>query len=483
MKKQFFSKRIFAMLLTLCFVFCIAGCKGGVTESGTSDIIYYIDEENNNVSGGGNGDANTDNTQGSTSGNNSNTAGNNSNTVSNNSGQNIGSSASADKSGKKEISMLTWWDFSESEKERKEAWEKKTGYTVKLVKTTQGLYSTKLASLVMAGNSPDLAAMSASSFPNFINKNLVIPINDYIDVKDKKLALDSMNATKYNGKYYGMDLKGSQFTQMFVIYYNKTMMESWGVEKTPTQLWNEGNWNWETFLELAQYMTGTKGGKSVTGFSVAAGSFWEYWSVSAGTSLVGYNASNSKFINNFSNSTVIKGWEFANDLLYTYKCAIPQRNLTDGNVAMTGGGQWYMWAGDYYDKNMTDEWSVVPWPSPKGQKATIPAQSQIWCLCKGGNNPKKSVEFLYYWLDLSNSKKKIYASEELKKVHEKLWDMDKSYTFAKGPISYSDVNAYDSLMKKLYTGGKSAITTTLNSNSSALDANLKLIEKDKVTLK
>jgi hypothetical protein len=37
-------------------------------------------------------------------------------------------------------------------------------------------------------------------------------------------------------------------------------------------------------------------------------------------------------------------------------------------------------------------------------------------------------------------------------------------------------------MKQLYTGGKSAITTTLDSNSSSLNANIQLMEKDKVKL-
>lgn len=468
-------KQMLALALVLCFVLSIAGCSNpGGSSSEYTYYSYYEEEDAEAVNGGGGESSSKDEGQGNTGTGNSGSTGN--------SGNGGTTSSQGGSKKKNQVTMLTWWDFSETEKERKEAWEKKTGTTVKLVKTTQGLYSTKLASLVMADNAPDLAAMSSQAFPSFINKSLIVPINDYINVNDSKLAINEMNAAKYNGKYYGMDIKGSQFTQMFVIYYNKTLMESWGVEKNPTDLWNEGNWNWDTFLELAQYMTGTKGGKSVTGFSVAAGSFWEYWSVAAGASMVGYDPATSKFKNNYSNATVIKGWEFANDLLYTYKCAKEQGNLTDGNVAMTGGGQWYMWKGDIYDEKMTDEWSVVPMPSPKGQEATLPAQINLWCLCNGGANPEKAVDFLYYWLDPSNSKKEVYASDEIGKIHQKLWNMKKSFTWAKGPISYSDVNAYDSLMKKLYQGGKSAITTTLNSNSAALDANLKLIEQDKVSL-
>ena len=55
----------------------------------------------------------------------------------------------------------------------------------------------------------------------------------------------------YKGDSYGVNYPWSGNT---VFYYNKTMFEEYGV-KTPTEYYMEGNWNWDTCLEIAQKCT------------------------------------------------------------------------------------------------------------------------------------------------------------------------------------------------------------------------------------
>lgn len=472
-------KRSCLLLSALCIALCSAGCGKTVGEGSVYTSTYYEDDVtaavgSNDKSENSGGNAVTDSSsQASSSSKKEDTTGTN-------------------KKNSKKISMLLWYTFSDSEQERADAFTKETGIKLSITKTTQGLYQTKLASMVMANNAPDLAAMSSSNFPTFILKDLIQPVDGYIDASDSGWDLEMMNALKWNGKYYGLSVKGSQMEQQFVIYYNKTLFDSWGV-KTPTEYWKSNNWNWDTFRECAINMTGTKGGQTITGFAPAALSYWSYFAVSAGVPMVGYNSQSSAFTNNMTNSTVANAFKFANQLIYTDKCAKTQGGLTDGDLAMMGGGEWYMWKGDELDKNMTDEWSVVPWPSPKGQTSTLPCDSQLWCLGNGSANPEGAVKFIRYWLDLSNGKKEVYAkgnnkskSDEyynLEKIHAKLWNMNKCFTFANGVISYSDVNAYNSLVKNLVSSGANSVDSILASNSSTVDANVQLILKDSVSIK
>lgn len=465
-------------LLAISVAFCYTGCGKTVGEGSTVYYSYYEDDGTGAETG----------TNSTASDKNSDDKDANSQATS----KNESTASKGSNSSSKKISMLLWYTFSDAEKARADAFTKETGIKLSITKTTQGLYQTKLASMVMANNAPDLVAMSANSFPMVILKDLIQPVDGYIDMSDSGWDLEMMNALKWNGKYYGLSVKGSQMEQQFVIYYNKTLFDSWGV-KTPTEYWKSNNWNWDTFRECAINMTGTKGGKTITGFAPAAVNFWEYFSISAGVPMVSYNSSTSSFSNNMTNPTVANAFKFANQLIYTDKCAKTQGDLTSGDLAMMGGGEWYMWKGDKLDKNMTDEWSVVPWPSPKGQTPTLPCDSQLWCLGNGAANPQGAVSFIRYWLDMKNNTKVIYATANNKsksdeyynmsKIHTKLWDMNKCFNFSNGVVSYSDVNAYNNLVKNLVSNGANSVDSTLASNSSTVDANIQLILKDSVNIK
>ena len=55
---------------------------------------------------------------------------------------------------------------------------------------------------------------------------------------------------KYNGNYHVAVTE----TNVAVIYYNKYLFENVGVDD-PMTLYQQGKWNWETFVEVAKKLT------------------------------------------------------------------------------------------------------------------------------------------------------------------------------------------------------------------------------------
>lgn len=367
------------------------------------------------------------------------------------------------------VKVLLWYAPSKDDLNMFANFTKKTGINVKVIQTTYDLYQTKLASLIATGVSPDVACMSCCYFPVYITKRLVQPIAaGNFNLKDPIYDLQQMGLFKWNGTYYGVNLKGSlQCCDMIMMLYNKTMFENNSLE-TPRQLWNSGNWNWSTFLNAAQKLTGTFNGKTVYGYGCNCP---EEWMMSEGTDFVKF--SGSKIINNMSDPKVATAWEWVDDLMNKYKVQIPGTQdislLTSGKVAMYADGEWWMEKSMSVAQQMTDDWDAVPFPSPKGQSYLLATGSKVWCLATGAKNPKGAAYFLRYWLDPNNAPSTIWAHSDMQDMFAAMVKANKYSMFSEGVIGFNTLNDYWSLWGDLENNGSAQVPTYLKKWSPKVD--------------
>ena len=108
-----------------------------------------------------------------------------------------------------------------------------------------------LMAAVAGGHTPDLL-FTYSHFPNIANLGITKPLTEegYAKIAENHgtYYLDVLN---FKGQSHGVMLPTNG---TYVCYYNRTLFDEFGV-KTPKELWLEGNWNWDTFVQTMKDVT------------------------------------------------------------------------------------------------------------------------------------------------------------------------------------------------------------------------------------
>ena len=108
----------------------------------------------------------------------------------------------------------------------------------------------KLAASITADSSPDFFPFEILDFPYGILRNRYNSIDSVVDVNSEKWsgAKELMDQFCLNGKYYcafyDVELNN-------IMYYRTSVIEDAGLQD-PRTLYEENNWTWDTFLEMAR---------------------------------------------------------------------------------------------------------------------------------------------------------------------------------------------------------------------------------------
>ena len=146
-----------------------------------------------------------------------------------------------------------------------------------------GTYFTKLKTELASGNAPDIFWIGAVELADFVNTGKILDIKPLIDA-DPDFNLEDFNQLTIeqltrDGKIYGLPRDISTM----VVYYNADLFEQAGLP-TPKELAEQGNWNWDTFLESAQQLTDASNQQYGVGFGNWWGPGWGYFVNAAGGS-------------------------------------------------------------------------------------------------------------------------------------------------------------------------------------------------------
>ena len=327
--------------------------------------------------------------------------------------------------------------------------------------------------MVMAQNSPDIAAIINEWYPQPITRKLMQPISN---VKGWNFKDDSVYATSlmdqfsHQGENYGVAIKGSVNTTFHVMFFNKNILRQCDVKQDPYTLWKAGNWNWDTCLQIAQQCTKPNNGQygmTITGHYA--------WMLSAGQDFVKSTKAGLK--NNIKSAGVLDAWNYNWDLIYTHKVVdtsyTGQIPFYQGKAAMLGAGSYMMQANtssNYVPQNMAEgSWGVVPFPSPAGMTVSA-CEGTVW-------------GFLRYYLDDYNNpivREDFYPNDECWEVMRHMWDQTIQSYNSVGVLTYGgEHNAYTiqySLIDEADT--KAKLKSNLDTWYSVLHANIAKIENE-----
>ncbi|MBR3300044.1 MAG: extracellular solute-binding protein [Clostridia bacterium] len=300
------------------------------------------------------------------------------------------------------LKRILWYEPSESEKKLVKEFEDRTGATIVDEIVDYQNYNTKIAASIAANDPYDIGYIYGAFFPTQIIAGMYQPINQFIkseyllDKKSKNgianggFDISKMDFYKWNNNYYGFSSYWD--VDMMVMYYRTDLFKEAGL-KTPNEYLKAGNWNQDTFYNLAKQLTNKRTG--VYGYSAGGEntrSYAEFVS-GQGTQIVAYD-SNGVPSQNLGDSKVLAGLNFIK------KLTDPTNPVVDANASFRKGTAAMSIDGLYEapkmmnDKNVPDvvkkNWDIAPIPLAKGnEKGAYPTD---WLKAIGVVNGSKNAE-------------------------------------------------------------------------------------------
>ncbi len=160
------------------------------------------------------------------------------------------------------------------ESEVAQRFEKERGVKVEVVILPPAEYDSKIVSMILGGNPPDVIYSAARNIGAFLSAGIVQPLNPFLD-RDPDFRLQDffptiVNAFTFDGRIYGIP-RGNQPT---VVYVNRTALTDAGLGTPPV------DWQWEgAFLDIARRLTRDVNGDGVPDvYGLHDGGNW-WWGV------------------------------------------------------------------------------------------------------------------------------------------------------------------------------------------------------------
>lgn len=258
-------------------------------------------------------------------------------------------------------------------------------------------YTTKFATLVLSGESPDIGfyRRDQSDFPRYIVNNLVDDLNQYVDLSDSFYdpVRDLLDATVYqDGNYmmpYGLGTGQA-------VFYNSKMFKDAGLE-TPWELYQKDEWTLDKLQEYAIELTevGADGVPTRYGFSFVRpfGIFY-----TQGKSLGSFDAKTGAVINNNKDPDFARAMGYLSDWITKYKCTPNDCEqtvnwLTTGKVAMAFCETW--WGNEAF-VSLAKDGNLGVAPMVRDAECDgyyARGEVRSWWMVKGSKNPGGAIAF------------------------------------------------------------------------------------------
>ena len=292
-------------------------------------------------------------------------------------------------------------------------------------------YSSKLQNMIAAGNPPDIvvAESCTSNFIlNMVKPGLVQPFDPYIDYTVPELAdLEAAyDAGMWNGQHYL-----APYTQrpLYYLIYNPMIFEENGLE-TPWELWERGEWTWDTFREYAQLLNVQDESGSWVSFGTAIPA---YGTLTSTTGVDYVTLGDGTVEINLHDPAIVRAENFINDMLY--KDYIIKINVQDawkgywnrGMLAMQIVASW-TFTGDADIAKAARNGRLGICPLPQAPENNEPGVYNIWgqsggfCLVNGAKNPEGAallIRMLAYCSRYEVPELELTWQDSLDALHEK----------------------------------------------------------------
>lgn len=253
-----------------------------------------------------------------------------------------------------------------------------------------------VSKLIVSDSAPDLVDKQDNTYPHWVSKNYYTALDDYMDLSAPQWAGLEKYINKYtwNGEHYYYPW--SYDVSPFFLIYNRGIFEQEGI-KDPKELYDEGNWNWNTFKDcMVQFMNNDSERTGLYG--AIQTSFVD----TTGTAFIEMGA-DGKLINNMRNASVERAQLFLEDLrkqgiskFFGDYIDVNEEPIIDGKTAFQSMGGWII---TNYARKMANNDSLdiffVPYPQdPNADDYYLNMSTFGYLVPKGSKNIKQACVFI-----------------------------------------------------------------------------------------
>ncbi len=236
--------------------------------------------------------------------------------------------------------------------------------------TTVEQYATTFISMYMADESPEICAFGTPIA--MINKGYFLPLEEIIDFSLPLWEELSSNIESIWYKNHIYSINSSVSRGGSRIFFNKQLFEEAGM-KTPLEYYEEGNWNWDTYRQLAMDMmvdSDADGIPEIYGAFLETGQFL----YSSGVDYISVEKDGT-VINNVMSEAISRAVNIYTEM-YDLPCMYIGNDglkaFNSGSVAMATSGMWTIKA-YMSDLAKSGNLGVVPFPKdPATEEYFIP---------------------------------------------------------------------------------------------------------------
>jgi len=278
----------------------------------------------------------------------------------------------------KTLTIWTFWDLSDTERENIADFEAATGATVNFVnRFSWEMYEPDLIKAIASGEGPDICYFMSEVIPSWVMKGFLIPVSDYIDFGEITipLGLGTKQFYTFNGMLYTVPDFNEGSSKL---YFRRDIFANAGL-KNPYEMWLEGNWTWDSFVRLGQDVK-----QDLTGDGEY--DIWGYYSWQSEQILYSNGANHVQWVNGdplqgLDDPKAIRAleWERALDEQYAIVAPWdpdldPPGMLVAGNIAMMYWGAWLIGDGktEGLRYELGDKLGFAPFPRGPDLPADVP---------------------------------------------------------------------------------------------------------------
>ncbi len=306
----------------------------------------------------------------------------------------------------KKIKWLAWWDIDETQAAA-ELFKSQYGipeegdasygadFANEIFVWTNVAYADrydKLGQLVAAGDSPDIFPFEIGYFPISAYMNMFQPIDGIVDTttEDWSAYRSVMDEFMWDNKNWCAIV---DINPNYVLWYRKTIIDEVGLED-PYELYKNGEWTWDKFLEMAEVFQNSGDSKYVIdGWNVPDG-----FLATTGTPLV--SIEDGKLVHHLNDPAVEKCMTFIEKLAtedYRYPWDLNgystnQRAWFNGDTLFFLDGTWAFESDSWIKYRERYEWAddelwFVPYPrDPDADQYYQAMKQDAYMLCAGAQN-------------------------------------------------------------------------------------------------
>jgi multiple sugar transport system substrate-binding protein len=247
--------------------------------------------------------------------------------------------------------------------------EENPNVTVDLIPAPGDTYKQKLFTQLQGGEAPDVFYVGSEYMSQLVETETIAELTQFLDSSDSYVKADEFaeglwGSARLDGKIYGLPVDSNPL----VFYYNKNVLEEAGIDPNePQKLYEAGEWNWDSFLELTTKL------KDADKYGFVAENWWAHtfsWVWTNGGQMYDEDGNivlaeneQAKETFNFLSENVKNG-------NFTYAGSLPKGQGADAmflsnQVGFIAAGRWHT---PLFSQTEGLKFDYIPWPSNTGNQ-------------------------------------------------------------------------------------------------------------------